>query len=515
MKKAVVYCRVSSADQVENTSLSMQVKYCTEYCSNNDLDVAKTYIEEGESAKTTDRKELIKLLQYCRDPKNQIGFIIVWKVDRFARNLFDYLHMKKEMLQVGIQIRSVSEPFKDDPEGKMMESIFATFAQYDNDLRAKRTREGLYSRLNDGYWITKAPLGYKNARTSDGKPTIEPDPLNSNLIQRAFEMAGDGYNQTDIANKLNSMGILLKQSQRLRKQTLNRILTNRVYIGDVQLKSGKCINGKHAPIIDKKLFDRVQSVLSGSGQSVSHYRKNASFPLRKFVKCECGSSLTGSFSTGKSGKRYPYYRCPKCGLVNVKKEKIESEFYELLESLKPEPEYIVVIKEMIKEVYYSRESENIQIKTNIESDIKRCNDQKERLISALAEGVLSHEDYRLTIDKIESKLIAKNLELSDLKVETLEIEAAIDYAERVVSNAAVLWQSSDIEQKYRLQSVLLPAGIVYVKSGFRTPETAYFVQICGKNEGFQKNKMGYLICSNWNLFIQSAMNIYSLRSTIK
>lgn len=521
-KRAVIYCRVSSVDQVENTSLSMQVKQCTEYCFAQGWEIAGNFIEEGESAKTTDRKELLKLLIYCRENKNNIGFIIVWKVDRFARNLYDYLNMKKEMLTLGISIRSVSEPFKDDPEGKLMESIFATFAQYDNDLRAKRTKEGMYARLNDGYWVTKSPLGYINARTDDGKPIIKECPENSLYVKKAFEMASQGiYSQTEIVDYLNSMGMQAKQATKLCKQSLQKILTNRVYVGDVRLKSGQFIPGKHEPIIEQEVFDRVQGIISGSVQAlVPHARKNAEFPLRAFVVCgKCGTPLTGSFSTSHTGKKYPYYRCQKsgCSEVNIRKEVIEQKFLGLLDSLKPEPEYMQLLEEVIKDMYENKEMDNITIKSNLENELKKCSEQKDRLTEALADGNIRSDDYRSAINKIESKRLAKTLELQDLKIEIVEIDSVMEYARHVVLNASRLWQESTIDQRGRLQSVFFPKGLRFDKEGFKVPEMGYFFKICSElagKSGFYKKEMGWLISINWNFFINSMLIIWSLKNVV-
>lgn len=517
-KRAVIYCRVSSVDQVENTSLSMQAKQCDEYCKSQGWNVAKTFIEEGESAKTTDRKELLKLLMFCRDQKNYVGYIVVWKIDRFSRNLYDYLQMKKEMAILGVSIRSVSEPFKDDPEGELMASIFATFAQYDNDLRAKRTKEGMYSRLNEGCWVTKAPMGYQNSRTRDGKPTIAEDPATSNFVKKAFELASRGVPQQEICDHLTSMGMKGKQSNKFLKQSLHKILVNRAYIGEVKLKTGQYIIGKHSPIIDRDIFDRVQGVLRGNiPWAVQHSRKNPDFPLRNFVVCaKCNTPLTGSFSTGKSGKKYPYYRCPDsmCLEVNTRKEKIESDFFSLLESLKPSKEYLDLTTRVFTDIYNSRNSDNVTIKSNLESDIDKLAQQKKRLTNALAEGVLDPVDYKSAVDEIESKKIVKTLELQDLKIDIIEIESVLEWSKHIIMNAANIWSESNLEQRDALQRVYFPEGLKYSKEGFEVPETGLFFKLCSKDEVFQENVMGCLNSQNWNILLQSIMAIYSLRSIL-
>ena len=65
MKNAVIYCRVSTTEQVEGTSLGYQEKVCKEYAEKKGYHVLKVFIEEGESAKTADRTQLNSMLAYC------------------------------------------------------------------------------------------------------------------------------------------------------------------------------------------------------------------------------------------------------------------------------------------------------------------------------------------------------------------------------------------------------------------------------------------------------------------
>jgi site-specific DNA recombinase len=80
-KRAVIYCRVSTKDQVQNLSLPTQHKSCAEFCERNGYDVAEVFVEKGESAKTADRTELKKLLGFCSKNKGRIGAVVVYFVE--------------------------------------------------------------------------------------------------------------------------------------------------------------------------------------------------------------------------------------------------------------------------------------------------------------------------------------------------------------------------------------------------------------------------------------------------
>ncbi|HEY2381415.1 MAG TPA: recombinase family protein [Terriglobia bacterium] len=129
--KTVIYVRVSDPGQVEGTSLESQENACREYAERKKATIERVFIEKGESAKFRDRTELLKLIEFCRKRKD-IGMLIVWKVDRLARNVGDHLAIKAEVAKYGTAVCSVTEPIDDSPVGKMTEMILAVFAEFDN-----------------------------------------------------------------------------------------------------------------------------------------------------------------------------------------------------------------------------------------------------------------------------------------------------------------------------------------------------------------------------------------------
>ena len=96
----------------------------------------KVFVEQGESAKFADRTKLVELIDFCRQNKGAVQVLVVWKVDRFARNVADHYSVKSTLAKYGVRIVSVTEPIDANPEGKLMETILAGFAQFDNDIRA-------------------------------------------------------------------------------------------------------------------------------------------------------------------------------------------------------------------------------------------------------------------------------------------------------------------------------------------------------------------------------------------
>ena len=160
-KTAIIYCRVSSHEQVQGTSLAMQEKLCREYAERQNLEVLKTYVEEGESAKSADRTEFQKALAFCSDKRYKVDQFIVYKVDRFARNQDDHAIVKMMLKKHNTKLRSVTEPIDETPIGRAMEGVLSVFAEFDNNVRAQRSKSGMEERIKQGVWVWSAPLGYK------------------------------------------------------------------------------------------------------------------------------------------------------------------------------------------------------------------------------------------------------------------------------------------------------------------------------------------------------------------
>jgi DNA invertase Pin-like site-specific DNA recombinase len=163
MVGAVIYVRVSTKEQTENLSLPTQLRACEEFCRRQRYDVLERFHEEGESAKTTDRTELQKLLTFCRLNKGRVHFVVVVNLTRFARDKYDHFALRSHLQSLGISLRSATEPIDDTSTGKLMEGVLAAFAQFDNDVRSDRTRAGMKAAPELGRWVLLAPIGCLNA----------------------------------------------------------------------------------------------------------------------------------------------------------------------------------------------------------------------------------------------------------------------------------------------------------------------------------------------------------------
>jgi DNA invertase Pin-like site-specific DNA recombinase len=349
---AVIYIRVSMKEQTENLSLPTQLTACEDYCQSNGYTVLERFADRGESAKTADRTELKNLLQYCRAHKGRVHFVIVYNLTRFAREKYDHFALRSHLKSLGISLRSVTEPIDDASTGKLMEGVLAAFAQFDNDVRADRTRAGMTAALSRGRWTFRAPLGYLSAPKWTGKSLV-PDPERGPLVQHAFEEFASGYfSMREVLADATRRGLRARHGGPLGPQLFGTILRNPVYIGILNVR-GYGVRDARAdfePLISEDVFYRVQAILTGRMEAaVPHQRRRPDFPLRGFVRCAaCSRPLTASRSKGRSDY-YACYHCRGgvCRAVNTGKTELEGLFADELKWLQPSPDYMRMLKDVI------------------------------------------------------------------------------------------------------------------------------------------------------------------------
>src|ERR1017187_4104908 len=298
---AVIYCRVSSKEQVGGTSLESQELACREYAARNHLDVAKVFVERGESAKFADRTQLLELLAFCRGRTCAVDCLLVWKVDRLARNVGDHFSIKASLLKQGVGVVSVTEPIDAKPEGKLLETILAGFAQFDNDIRAARTVQGMRHKVQEGIFPWKPPLGYKGSPQPGSKKTEpdQPDQPAFGILQQAWnEFATGAYTKAQMLRLMTSRGLRTRTGTPLTNQAIDHIFGNAFYAGIIHDPwSGEEHTGRHLPMVSHETFNAVQQIFARRNRSVPHQEIRPEFPLRTFVRCgNCESTLTGSFS---------------------------------------------------------------------------------------------------------------------------------------------------------------------------------------------------------------------------
>lgn len=480
--RALVYVRVSSERQVENTSLVEQERVCREWCNARDIVVEKVFVEQGESAKTADRTQFQAMFAHLgRQAKGRITHLVIYKFDRFSRSIDEGAVYRLALRKAGVQLTSISEPTDNSPSGRFLSSIMLAVGELDNDVRAERTVSGMRSRLAAGRWQWPAPTGYLPG--SPKGASLVPCPTHGVIVRRLFEMVADGYTKAEALAKATALGLRSTRGNVLTQESVNRLLRNRLYTGTINAPQWKTvIKGDFEPIVSQDLFDQVQMRLDGkSPVAVPHAKDRDDFPLRGFVFCgECLKPVTASVSKGGSGNRHGYYRCHRVkGHINVRADVVEGAFLDLLDRLAPRPERLQILQRVFRHVWSERRLSSESDATALRREITVLTTRKARALEQLTDGVIQPDDYKRLTERTSVSLANLKEQLAAIEAADFDVEAALDYLIHVLWNARTTWEMSNLADRKRLQTRLFPAGLVYDSEGFGTPVTHSIYSLLG------------------------------------
>lgn len=486
---AVLYVRVSTKEQTENLSLPTQLRSCEEYCRRQGYEVIERFTEEGESAKTTDRTELQRLLKYCRTHRGRVQFVIVYNLTRFAREKYDHFALRAHLKSLGISLRSATEPIDDTSTGKLMEGVLAAFAQFDNDVRSERVKTGMRAALELGRWTFRAPLGYLNAPKWSAQ-TLLPDPDRASLIARAFEeYAGGHHTMQDVLAKVTALGLCSRRGAAVNKQSFALVLRNPLYAG-VVTAGGVTRRGTFDPLISEATFYRVQALLDGRVVSAGPRQRNhPDFPLRGFVRCEaCSRLLTGSWSRSRNGSLYAYYHCQgRCRTVNVAKAVLESAFIDVLTDYQPSAGFMRLVADQVLTQWRELRADARQQASESERQVKALQVKLDRLDDAyLFERAIDRDTYDRHRAKLHEAMTLAKIDSHADALHNLDVEGILAFAEAVLPSAAHLWTQAGLDQQQRLQAIFFPQGLSWEGTAFnRTAVTAWFLKPLAVEDGVQ------------------------------
>ena len=422
---------------------------------------------------------------------------MVYAISRLTRKVEDHVFIKAYLAKYGIKLKSATEAIDDTPSGKLNEQLMAAFAEFDNSLRAERTKEGMKAAVAEGRFPHRAPLGYRNVLARGREPNIVPDAAAAPFILQAFEMLDcTAESQRSILQTLNSLGFKTDKGKPVSAQTFTNLIHNPIYKGLISLPEwGLKDKGSFEAIVPEELFDRVQVKLNGKTVTVdARHRLNPAFPLRVFVSCaHCGTPLTGSFAKGK----YGYYFCRKssCRKVKLTKEQLEREFIILLERIQFKPEYRSLFTAVVRDVW-AKQNELARDQTNQgRRRLEGLKERKNRIFDAMIDRKIDQPTYDEQVERVDQEIVFAQMSLREAELEELEVETVLAFAEHALENTAAFWFDSNVEQKQKFQRVLFPEGIRYSQEDrFGTPaSSSFFKEIEGfiESESHLASPMGF------------------------
>ncbi len=318
----VIYARFSSHSQTEQ-SIEGQLKECYAYAQRNDYTVVGEYIDRALSGTTDHRPEFQKMI--ADSSKKTFQGVLVYQLDRFARNRYDSATYKSKLKKNGVRVLSARENISDDASGVLMEAVLEGMAEYYSVELAQKIKRGMD--INAEKCLSTGgnlALGFK---TEDKRIVI--DPLTAPIVVNIFEMYVTGSTMADIIRYLNANQIKTSYGNEFNKNSINRILRNKRYIGVYTYRDKEIPDGLPR-IVDEDLFWEAQRIMEKNKKAPARAKAKVDYLLTTKLFCgHCKAAMTGISGTSKTERKYHYYQCvtnrrdKSCDKKTVGKEYIE------------------------------------------------------------------------------------------------------------------------------------------------------------------------------------------------
>ena len=410
---AVIYARFSDHTQREE-SIEGQIRVCEEFAERNGLTVIEKYIDRAMTGKNDERPDFQKMLLDSR--KGAFQVVLVYQLDRFARNRYDSAIHKNTLKMNGVKVISARENIGDDASGILMEGILESMAEYYSAELSQKIRRGQMENAlkgkNNGGGI---PLGYLLGE--DQKLVI--DPVTAPLVLEIFQRYADGESKKSIVDSLNERGLRTKKGNPFTTGSFNTIFTNRKYIGEYRYQD-VVIPGGVPAIIPEELFETVQARVQSNKHAPARTKAEVDYLLSCKLFCgQCGTMMVGESGTSKTGTIYYYYKCGSakrkkgCTKKAVKKDWIEEKVVQTVQAYILQEDVIQELARLIAE-YLQEENPTMPL---LESQRKDIQKKINNIIKAIEDGMYS-VSLKKKMNQLEAQLEDINVSIAQESVRT-------------------------------------------------------------------------------------------------
>ena len=347
--RCAVYTRKSTEEGLEQefNSLDAQREACEAYVASQKAEgwllTPDRYDDGGYSGGTLERPALRRLIADIDAKK--VDVIVVYKIDRLSRSLMDFAKLVEVFDRNAVTFVSVTQSFNTTTSmGRLTLNVLLSFAQFEREVIGERIRDKFAASRRKGMWMGGwAPLGYdiKNRKLVVNEPEAK-------LVQSIFKRFARSTQPQIMVEELDKEGARNKNGKPIDKGYLYRVLHNRVYLGEAVHK-GTAYLGEHAPIIERNVWDQVQSMIGPSPRERARRTLGRTPALLKgLVFGPSGAAMTPAH-TRKGGKLYRYYvstAVPRSGartspIKRIAAAQLEAVVIEQIKVLLQSPEIIM------------------------------------------------------------------------------------------------------------------------------------------------------------------------------
>lgn len=493
--RAVAYCRFSSEAQRDGYSIEAQLNAIKSYCEREGIELVDQYIDEARTGTNDNRESFQRLI--ADSSKRQWGYVVVHKLDRFARDRYDSAIYKKLLKDNGVKLLSVLEHLDDSPESVIMEGLLEAMAEYYSKNLSREVLKGKNEAAKNCRWLggQHKPWGY----TIDENKHLIIVPDEAIVVKEAFERIASGETAGRVARDLNARGFRTRTGKPFSGVSLMRCFSNPVYKGTYSFglrsrnkdKDPLLIPNGCPAIVSPEVYDAVMALHKQHSEEYKLHRKKAAsrekgdlYLLTGYVYCgECGSHYYGHSKkeTGhnRKGERcytyvYKKYRCARhkndsrkaamgdsgllCKNKMIDKETLENYTVHLIENCVFSDETMHAIIKSLEDALNKKKESITDIKS-VKKEISSLEKKEDRLLDLYLSGSISKDKYDDRSASIRASLVSLRVEL-----QRLETSSAPSFTPEKIKSTLleVLNKNKESEDyKVHLISTFLDKIIIY------------------------------------------------------
>ncbi len=481
--RCAIYTRKSTEEGLEQEFNSLDAQwesaeaYITSQKSEGWTVLPERYDDGGYSGGSMERPALERLLRDIQAGK--IDCVIVYKVDRLSRSLLDFARILETFERHSVAFVSVTQQFNTTTSmGRLMLNVLLSFAQFEREIIGERIRDKIAAQKRKGRWTGGIPaLGYDVDRTGPS-PRLVINADEAARVREIFQLYLEMGSLLSVSDELDKRGWVTKiRSTRkgatagglpFDKAKLYALLTNRIYLGKIVHK-GEIFDGVHEPIIDADMFDRVQRQLKSNGRcGGAEVRNRYGALLRGLLRCKtCDSAMTHSFTKGRKGQFYRYYRCVratksghrKCSGSMLPAHEIERIVIDEIRSLASDKS---LLQDVHAQAMATMAGEMVELQRN-RDEVKRDRERYDRELRQLATEDVTTASVADRLAHVHERIAdaERRLPQIDARIAELERETITDTdVETAFAQFDTLWDQMSPREQARLLNLLV-ASVEY------------------------------------------------------
>ena len=412
---AVIYARYSSYGQNEQ-SIEGQLRECYAFAQREGYTVVGEYIDRARSARSDDRTGFQRMIKEAE--RRQFQIVIVWKLDRFARNRYDSAIYKARLKKHGVRVVSAMENIGDSPEGIILEGMLESMAEYYSANLSVNVKRGQRETLAKGRFCGGVvPYGYE---IKDGR--LVANERTAPVIRYVFEQYAAGVPMREILRALEARGVKSSRGKKLGFSAFQKALASTTYIGK-HVWNGQEVPGCAEALIDAETFQTVQQRLKEVARAPAAAKAIIAYQLQGKARCGlCGANMVGDSGTGRNDKVYHYYACAArkktkgaCLKANEKKGFLEWYVVEQTIEYVLSPKRVdLIARAVVKQ--YDKEFSNRAV-ADLERSVARVEADLNKLVDSLLDAPkAAHARIYARMETLEAEKAEMELDLVKLRI---------------------------------------------------------------------------------------------------